>query len=916
MKESMASFERKFTRLIPKQPTHLCALLCLALSSVTAVAEATVTTASNGIRNARVASVNGESIRYVSEIDGAVASYSADGSERWRSATSEKAVLFDIETADVTGDGNDDLLAASGDGHIYLWDSQGELKWKFSPENKVRFNEVAAVCNEGRVQIFAGGNDCILYELDSKGKQISTTNLGGVIRTLTAGNLLEKDKQSLLVITYSGDKWNWNFLGVMDPETKETVRTINQNGPVLKSLKIRMLTDVNLSDIDKDGLDDILLFGSDKVEEPLSAWFLAINSQMEKIAAYDFPPNDRQLYAHCYGTSLLPARDEIAMVFGTVLYVTDLKGNPIARVGAPYKGLAYNGMMLDSAGKILIGNGQIGGGNTLYSYDLTQKEWWNQEQKLTGRMAEVERNIQELYEQALNFKMPTYQKKAEQSWIMIGPTPNSEVARLTGADLVNLSMVTMTENTDRSHLVATIGKDALKRDKRKKYNQSRAELIEKAKKYESQKKPFVVWAGHGTDPFYIHVETIEEILKVAKTMCYGFVYAEMENSEDPRFHYFVDHYIPRIATALRQQGTGKLFFRYKGIFWAANAHTDPWNKLFFSHEYRDLIVPSTEDTNSRTQELNLAGRVGMLAGGYIDNFAMRLVEDNVTSWRPLSACGQTSISPFLRSGVIRAAYGARYGIMSGLKFAQEPGLNVLYALMTSGVLPQVEQEDILSLGAWHLLQDIDTEHVEYMSEGHSLMTYQTDDDEGVYSVANIAWSGASVPAHDFSKALGVDYRWLNFVPELPYGMIPIGPASLAPTLTEKGIPFTISDTHFGQVDGRKVSADEFGNALESSVLAGAKRLPIVVEGAAWSAVRLDNYHVRLILLDQGYIDPQERNAVIRFHGAIPSSAKDILSEERFTCSEESLRLTVPAGSVRFVDLTYRNKLNAGDFQRP
>ena len=55
--------------------------------------------------------------------------------------------------------------------------------------------------------------------------------------------------------------------------------------------------------------------------------------------------------------------------------------------------------------------------------------------------------------------------------------------------------------------------------------------------------------------------------------------------------------------------------------------------------------------------------------------------DNVTSWRPVTPSGQDTVSPFLRSGVLRAAYGARYGIIGTNRYLDDGyGFNLLFLL--------------------------------------------------------------------------------------------------------------------------------------------------------------------------------------------------------------------------------------------
>ena len=269
-----------------------------------------------------------------------------------------------------------------------------------------------------------------------------------------------------------------------------------------------------------------------------------------------------------------------------------------------------------------------------------------------------------------------------------------------------------------------------------------------ARNYEAQGQPFTFWAGHGNDPFYIQIETLEQILEAAPNTCYGFVYAEMDNVEDPRVIHYVKEYLPRLAKAIRKNNRAKLYFRYKNMFWAATSHLPLWKDMFFSGKYNDILVPASEDTSNRIQDLNLAGRVGMQSGGYVDDFAMRLIDDNPTSWRPLSPGGQNSISPYLRQGVIMAAYGARYGIVANNNFTKGTGLNVLFALMKSGVLPVVKPEDIQSIGSWHLIKDVEEDLIHSVDSHHNLKQYKADDDNAIFSVGQMHWAGTNVPNYD------------------------------------------------------------------------------------------------------------------------------------------------------------------------
>ncbi|MDO6737026.1 hypothetical protein [Wenyingzhuangia sp. 2_MG-2023] len=871
-------------------------------TNATSLATSNFSVEETNIRNSVTATINKQPMLYVSSLSDGVGCYSLDGKKIWNLKIEPAAVIFEIEAADIDGDGNDDVLAASGNGNIYCWSSKGKLLWKFTPDHKVRFSEIAVTKNNQQTRVFAGGNDSKLYELDTKGVLVSTTKIEGVVRKIEAGKFTNSKNDELFLMTYNHDKFRWEFMGVLNAETKSVIKSVSIKDAHLKELSKAMITKISVSDLNKDGLSDILFFG----DVSFTPMFTAVNGDFKIIAKFKASKKDAQRYGNAKGTSLLPVRDEIMFQFGGVMFRLDLAGKLIEKNGERYGGNVYSNFVLEPKTKQLIATGEVDGGNGIYFYDLKSSNWLFKNQKLVGTMVQVEENLDLLYKQILDFEMPSYQKKSEEEWVMVtSKQVDAKVNKLKGNDVQFVIQKSPKESTDRAPLVAIIGKDALKKDKRGKYQDSREDIVNMARNYEKQGQPFTFWAGHGNDPFYIQIETLEEILRVAPKTCRGFVYAEMDKVDDPRVIHFVREYIPRLAKAIRVNNRAKLYFRYKNTFWGLTNKLPLWQELFFSKKYNDFLVPASEDTSNRTQDVNLAGRVGMLAANYVDDFAMRLVDDNPTSWRPLSPGGQRSFSPYLRQGVMMAAYGAKHGVIIDNHFTKGPGLNILFGLMKSGALPIVHKEDILSIGSWHLIKDVDAHLIHSIENHHSLNQYKKTDDKDVFSVTQMHWAGTSIPEHDFSKiALGVDYRWLNYMPIMPNGMVPIAPVEYATHLEKNNIPFSISNGSKGFYNGNLVSAKEYANEFKSIVAKGKSQLPIVVNGASWSAVRIDENHVRVILVDPGYIEPKDREVTISFNGKTPKSAMDILAKEDVKVTKNGIQTKVLAGSLKFIDLTY------------
>lgn len=862
-------------------------------------------TGGNNVRNIVAAKINGEPVLYISELTGSIACYNLNGEKRWEYKIDNPAVTFEILAEDIDGDGSDELLAASGGGTIYCWNGDGTLRWDFKPDHRVRFSEVAVFKNGSEARVFAGGNDTILYELGSDGNLISRTPIDGTVRKIETGYFIDKETPSIFLMTYTHDKYRWNFFGFLDPFDKHVQRSIDHTEIHSIDMDRLMFNDMYIEDVDQDGLDDILIFASG-YQAGATAVVMAFNGDFEMISRFLGPQEDQQRYAHVIGTALFPARDEIVAQYGGIWYIFDRKGNLIQRIGEPYGPNALHDMCFEPVTGCLIAAGDVSGGNEVYAFQLEKTDWWNKEREIIGRRLTVKQNLDTLYKQALDFTPPAYQNPSDKPWVMItSAKPSEKVRRLKGNEIRFIHQESWSEDFDRSHILAITGEIGDRRDRRKPYKSKRSELIARAAEFEKNNQPFVIWAGHGNDPFYVAIETLEGVLEAAPETCHGFLFAEMANPDDPRIQYFLEHIIPRLVTACRKNGKAKLYFRYKSMFWSGTSHLEPWKSIFFSGKYNDVLVPSTEDTNSRLMDLNLTGRVGMFKAGYVDDFAMRLVDDNPTAWRPLAPGGQSSVSPYLRSGVIRAAYGARYGILFNNAFLEEPGLDILYALMASGALPVVKKDMIASVGSWHLIRDADKELIHSSDDGHNLDRYNRDDVNAVFSLAQVEWAGTDLPDYDFSRqVLGVDNRWLNFMPQLPYGMVPIVPGDYKDQLMEEDVPFSVSTGKKGFLNGKLVPAADFAAELKKIASEGVDRLPVVVEGASWCAIRLDETHIRVILIDPGYVESRDRVATLRFQGKMPETATDILRNEHLDTSRDQLKLWIPAGSMRFIDISY------------
>ena len=76
------------------------------------------------------------------------------------------------------------------------------------------------------------------------------------------------------------------------------------------------------------------------------------------------------------------------------------------------------------------------------------------------------------------------------------------------------------------------------------------------------------------------------------------------------------------------------------------------------------------------------------------------------------------------------------------------------------------------------------------------------------------------------------------------------------------------------------------------------------DDVAWTATRIDPSHVRVVLIDSGYLDPADRVAEVSVNADVVS-ATDILSEEDIEARDNTLTVPVPMGILRVIDIEHR-----------
>ena len=118
--------------------------------------------------------------------------------------------------------------------------------------------------------------------------------------------------------------------------------------------------------------------------------------------------------------------------------------------------------------------------------------------------------------------------------------------------------------------------------------------------------------------------------------------------------------------------------------------------------------------------------------------------------------------------------------------------------------------------------------------------------------------------------------------------------------------------NYYSADGTQTfKAEQYYSTIEADIKASANKLPLTVTGdnVAWVVAQTSPTHLRLTLVDGGYINPNNRKAIITFHTVTPKKMTDLLDSTTFdVINPASVTVDIPCGMFRFIDIELQSAL--------
>jgi hypothetical protein len=854
-------------------------------------------TVGNPVYHLKTGNLNGRTKSVITaSIDGEVKCFTPDGTLIWKAGTNG-GFPFDLCVADIDHDDLDEVLVASGNGKLFAFDNDGKPMWTFSGVPPLYQVSVAKNDN-GDAAIITGGVEQVLFKISPKGEVLGRLKTEHCIRHIRTGRILEKNEDCIAMATASSGLFGNLKLFLIDPENLQIIWVKDKLGRTLDNTGRRFFS-MLAKDVTNDGLDEILLSGG---------W-----GENGIVYAFDqkgeilFSKSDEKIPNIAYRMNLLksvelPEDNFILGHFGNVLILYELDGTCREVIWGKY---SFADSYYDKELKTLFMGSSVSGGDGVYAFRLDKPGWQQKfkELKPVGKLAEIESNLAVLTKQIGEFIPPDYQPEPRKT-IVISPNPlNNGYQNISFNEAITLSQ--KTENRDELWCKSM--------DQRRPYNLSADEIENLIKEKEAAGKDFVIWAGHGS-AMHFPLSTFERIIRAAPKHLKGFIFAEMTSVNEHMQEVVTKIILP--LAELCKQNNKVIILRNKNIFWNGACYLPFWKKILFNERYGGVFIPGLEETNSRTQELSLAGRIGLWQMGYFDHWLGRVTTDNVNSDRMFEWGGQQVIHHHVRNLVSSASQGADvfYNTLdiTDLSFGTQKDTSVLYKqlvpfyeMIDKGIIHIPERTELLSVSdvALGMTDSPSAAFITNGTDGHKYAYPSDVQKEIVFGHLNPYWSCSSLDSFDYSfYAFNVRLRMANFIPETPYGMTVIIPSETKTDGRFKEIIATDGEYFFDE-QGNRHTASEYKPTVQSTLAEGAGRLPVLVRGKVhWSVVKLDSTHLRITLIDPGFLDPGEREAEILLQNVSGISCTDILSRESLPVREGKIALTVPAGVFRIVDV--------------
>ena len=841
-----------------------------------------------------------------------------------------KAFPYALESGDLNDDGYIETMVTTAQGDLFVLSHEGALLWTFKSSQSLF--DVVLLRQKGMHYIATGGLDRTLYLFDVNGDIIwKKEDIKGHVHRLAAGNFDNDEDDEIVLIENRTIATIFDFNGEsITPIISKNLELPQEYSNWENPRSNFFVFDIHTSDLNEDGVDEILVGDTFFNRQIVGVYNDQLSPKWigEKLPFFQIEKEvDR--FSEFYSFSQVTASDifdeypgkEVISVAGGSLRIYTAQGEKIGDANAK---IGFTDLI--SSGRDVYLGSSPNGDDQIYHISINE-DWEDQilylERK--GQVKTIENDLMKLRDQVMNY--PNKTQSETPYYISINDRDGSFFKNLeryqSQYPYKNFKYFTQTKVMESSPPLDENGEpwsqhrwntDAING------TMSIDEIVAKARQIEANKIPTIFKIGHSCMPF-ITLETAEKILQAAPTYCLGFETAEDEDLD--RIPRYFKHYYQPLSDLCVRYGAKFNITKNKGLWWASTVSIpEVYRGMFGDLKRQRLTVGSTEDSNSRTPELNLLGRSGLWLAGDMDYIYINTNSDLFSFNRFFQWEYPKHGHPYFRRLVAHTLLGGSmfhfrhlggHDTEDGYEFTQmwRESTDLFLHMVGKGIIGKPDRTQVRGFNKIGFVVHTPSEKwLRDAHNGHSPQSWKDDDElnNAIIPHNGVNWGMTNTPDHALQKVLlHKERQFGNNIPATPYGLI-----AFVPEQTDLSNVSGITDwwhtdgIYAWKNGGPKLTGMEAAKAIKADFTESAKELDFSYTGddVFMQVIEVEPGRFWVYLIDPGWLDPSDRS--ISLHAKDPkiTSSRDILSGSDLPFENGKSSLSVPAGSMRVIEVKY------------
>ena len=835
---------------------------------------------------------------------------------------------FSLASADLDQDKKKDFLVATSAGSLFALNAKGEELWSFKSKQPL-YNVVTGQFQNNKTKIVAGGIDRKVYIFDTQGNLLNNAvEVNRLVHRMLAANFDQDPTDELLVISHRDiaslfeidqDKISL----IWEKPLKVPQRFVNWENPRGSFYAFS----VDAVDLDEDGSNEIVMGDTYFNKQPVMATnalgeSLWITEEVPFTKIVDSLRNTEFFSeAQVLGGDFAPSvkGNEILSLAGGTFRLIDQSGKILgeAESAIGFTDMAY------ANGKLYLSSSPNGDEN-IYVLNWNENTWQKDVGKFerSDKVATIAKSIQAIIEQAE--ALPNESEKHPINYLIgTGGAPLNEQALKEYRQFQAWWQAEFPYNNLKTNrTLKVIENKPPKNPQGEPWHRRRwetdairgtnsvEEILGKVRFLEEHSIPTKLNIGHSVMPF-ITLNTAEKILETGPNAILGFNTAEDEAFE--RLPEYLEHFYKPLMQLCKEHDKFCIT-KNKNVWWMNTpAHAHLANKLLPVGN-QEIIKAATEDSNSRTPEINLMSRLGLYLAGRTSGQIVNVHRDLFSFNRYHEWEYPKHGHPFLRLMLAHTLLGGDHFNLRFPYYWQNDGeieftrmgeesVKPFFTLLGKGIVWKPNAEEMANINPLGIVVHPPSEAwIRDGINGHSPETWQPNEDleNAVIPFNGTNWGLYPTPDFALQKILfNKKYQFGSFVPATPYGLVTFVPAHFDRADFPHVKEWIHTDGTYIWKDGsEKLNGPEAAELIKAAFQDAAKGLKFRIEGDVFmQALQLDEKTYRIFLIDSGWVDPAERNVKITCQISEQVNYKDVLSGE----SVNPASVTVPAGVFRVVD---------------